>query len=108
MGQLPTKDPRCPNCGDRIKWAWTPSGKKIALEPGTDPNGRIMLRHTTDYRSGKKVTVAVQLGQHDAEEVAAQGTKLWIAHTAKCSAQRPAVDPPASILKRIARAKEKK
>lgn len=103
-----TKDPRCPECGDRIKWVWTPARKRLALEPGTDPNGRIMLRHTTDYQSGRRVTVAVQLGQYDAEEVAARGIKLWIAHAAKCSAQRPDTELPASILKRINRAKDKK
>lgn len=103
-----TKDPRCQDCGDLIKWAWTSLGKRIALEPGTDPNGRIILRHTTDYSTGKKVTLAIQLDQHDAEEAAAHGEKLWIAHAAKCAARRPPSDPPTSILERLAQAKGKK
>lgn len=82
------KDPRCEQCGDPIRWATTPSGKRIPLEASPDPRGTYLVGPVRDAVTGQTDIIATPLKRAEIIDAKADGSLLWLAHAATCSAQK--------------------
>lgn len=71
---------QCRDCGAPIMWRETVNGKRMPLDPGSDPAGRVRL-------VGGKAEV---LGRADAAERQAAGELLFRPHVVSCIANRRA------------------
>lgn len=71
---------QCRECGAPIMWRETVNGKRMPLDPGSDPAGRVRLV------DGK----AEVLGRADAAERQAAGELLFRPHVVSCIANRRA------------------
>lgn len=82
--------PRCKECGEPIRWAVTPAGKKIALDDSSDPAGTYLLQRQRDYTTGEMVLVAIPLTSSQRAVEESRGALLFLAHAASCAAvERP-------------------
>lgn len=82
------KDPRCERCGDPIRWATTPSGKRIPLEASPDPRGTYLVGPVRDAITGQTDTIATPLKRAEIIDAKAHGELLWLAHAATCGSEK--------------------